>query len=256
MSGNMVSTTPPTPSSPTALDGFANLDAVGRTASVLFGGTSDGTVQLVVTGVHAAPFFGSTVHAVVEHTPFVNRTTPVTVTNMLSTADLVVSNDAITVTVTGANATDGYRVVLTATGDGGAMTGMDAGAGGGDGGAGRADGGAVTDAGTGRGDAGGVRDAQAVADAHGVGDATAGSSDGASPGRGVDEGGSGVDAAAASSSGGASSGSGDGEEEGQGSAGGCSCRVGERSRGSAGWGLVGLLPLLLVRGRRRGSGGR
>ena len=45
MAGNMVSTTPPTPANATALDGFANLDTTGRSASVLFGGTNDGTVQ-------------------------------------------------------------------------------------------------------------------------------------------------------------------------------------------------------------------
>ncbi|HEX3902909.1 MAG TPA: beta-xylosidase [Polyangia bacterium] len=116
MSGEMVSTTPPTPASPTVLDGFANLDGTAEFASVLFGGTNDGTIQIVIKGFHAATFFGSTVHAVVEHTPFVNRTTEVDATTTLSTADVAVADDQITVTVTGANATDGYRVYLTPTG--------------------------------------------------------------------------------------------------------------------------------------------
>ncbi|HZL17681.1 MAG TPA: beta-xylosidase, partial [Polyangia bacterium] len=85
MTGNMVETTPPTPASPSALDGFANLDATAGYASVLLGGTNTGTVTVVVKGFHAATFFGSNVHAVVEHTPFINRTTAVTATTTLST---------------------------------------------------------------------------------------------------------------------------------------------------------------------------
>jgi MYXO-CTERM domain-containing protein len=118
MTGNMVSTTPPTPTSATALDGFANLDTTAGNASVLFGGVSDGTIQVVVKGFKAAPVFGSTVHAVVEHTPFVNRTTVVNATDTLSIADLAVANDQISVTVTGANATDGYRLNLMPIGAG------------------------------------------------------------------------------------------------------------------------------------------
>ena len=118
MTGNMVETTPPTPASPSALDGFANLDATAGYASVLLGGTNTGAVQVVVKGFHAAPFFGSSVHAVVEHTPFVNRTTPVTATTTLSAADYVIANDQISVPIAGANATDGYRVYLTPTGGG------------------------------------------------------------------------------------------------------------------------------------------
>ncbi|MBN1605165.1 MAG: hypothetical protein JW940_00955 [Polyangiaceae bacterium] len=127
MSGNMVSTTPPTPSSVTALDGFANLDTSGRSASVLFGGVNDGTIQVVVTGFSAAPFFGDSVHAVVEHTPFVNRTTVVRATDTVSADDLTVANNQVTISVTGANSTDGYRVVLTPVGGG---TGGSGGAGG------------------------------------------------------------------------------------------------------------------------------
>jgi hypothetical protein len=138
MSGSMVSTTPPTPSSATALDGFANLDTAAGTASVLFGGVNDGTIRVVVAGFRAAPFFGNTVHAVVEHTPFVNRTTVVRATDTLSTADVAIANDQIAVSVTGANSTDGYRLRLTPTGGG---TG---GAGGTTGAGGRATGGAAT----------------------------------------------------------------------------------------------------------------
>jgi hypothetical protein len=151
MSGDMVSTTPPTPSSITALDGFANLDSAGKSASVLFGGSNDGTIQIVVTGFSAASFFGSAVHAVVEHTPFANRTTVVKSTDTVSTADLAVANGQIQVSVTGANAKDGYRLVLTPAADG---TGGSGGAGG-TGGVTAAGGGGATATG-GRGNTGGA----------------------------------------------------------------------------------------------------
>ncbi len=118
MTGNMVTTTPPTPTSATALDGFANLDAATRTASVLFGGVNDGTIQIVVKGLASATFLGTTVHAVVEHTPFVNRTTVVRAADTLSSTDLAVANNQITISVASANATDGYRVSLTPIGGG------------------------------------------------------------------------------------------------------------------------------------------
>ncbi|HEY5955830.1 MAG TPA: hypothetical protein VIV60_04725, partial [Polyangiaceae bacterium] len=132
MTGNMVSTTPPTPTSAKALDGFANLDETTETASVIFGGVNDGTIQVVVKGFKAATFFGNTVRAVVEHTPFVNRTTVVKATDNRSTADVNIANDQIAVSVTAANATDGYRLVLkpAAGGAGSAAGGMSATAGG------------------------------------------------------------------------------------------------------------------------------
>jgi MYXO-CTERM domain-containing protein len=112
----MVMTTPPSPTSSSALDGFANLDTQEARATVLFGGVNDGTVQIVVKGFQAATFFGTRVRAVVEHTPFASRTTVVNATNTLSTADLTVSNNQITVSVSGANNSDGYRLSLTPVG--------------------------------------------------------------------------------------------------------------------------------------------
>ena len=118
MAGDMVSTTPANASDSAALDGFANLDASGKSASVLFGGTNDGSVQVVIKGFSAASFFGSTVHVVVEHTPFTNRTTVVTATNVVSTADVAVTNNQITVSVPSTNNSDGYRISLTSLGGG------------------------------------------------------------------------------------------------------------------------------------------
>lgn len=113
MRGNMVMTTAPNPSSATALDGFANLDTPGGSASVVFGGTNDGVIKLVVSGFGARSIFGTKVQAVVERTAFVNRATVVKATDTLSRADLNIVDDRISVSVTGANATDGYRLRLT-----------------------------------------------------------------------------------------------------------------------------------------------
>jgi hypothetical protein len=85
MSGNMVSTVPPSPNDSTTLDGFANVDTAARTASVLFGGVNDGTLQIVVKGFDTAPFFGAKIHTVVEHTRFVNRSTTVDSIDTIST---------------------------------------------------------------------------------------------------------------------------------------------------------------------------
>jgi len=123
MTGNMVSTTPPSPTNATALDGFANLDTTAASASVVFGGVNDGSIQVVVKGFGSATFFGSSVHAVVEHTPFVNRTTVVNATTTVSTSDITISNNQISVTVTGANNTDGYRLSLKPAGSAGGSNG-------------------------------------------------------------------------------------------------------------------------------------
>ena len=89
------------------------MDAAAAKASVIFGGVNDGTIQVVVKGFRAVTFFGTRVHAVVEHTPFVNRTTVVNSPNTLPTADQTLSNDQITVSVNNTNGSDGYRLSLT-----------------------------------------------------------------------------------------------------------------------------------------------
>jgi hypothetical protein len=280
MAGEMVSTTPPTPSSPSALDGFANLDASAKSASVLFGGTNDGTVAVVVKGFGAAGIFGSSVHAVVEHTPFVDRTTVVTATTTLSTSNVTVANDQITITVSGANNTDGYRVTLTPVGGtggtGGSGVGGTTGTGGGaggTGGGGHAGAGGTTGSGgtTSTGGAGGHAGAGGRA---GTGGAAGASATGGAPGTGGTSGTGGVtgsggalaDAGAEGGRGGSASGGatgtgtggsggtgpglggGAGTETG-GSANGCSCELGGGSAGGAGIGIVSLLAMAL--GRRR-----
>jgi hypothetical protein len=212
MTGNMVETTPPTPASPSALDGFANLDATAGYASVLLGGTNTGAVTVLVKGFHAATFFGSSVHAVVEHTPFVNRTTPVTATTTLSTADYAIANDQISVPIAGANATDGYRVYLTPTGGGAGGSGGasgSAGAGGSVGAGGRGGTGGVSGAGGGgRAGAGGTSGTSGAAGAAGGRGGTSGaggtsSSGGRGGAAGILGGGSGGAAGTSGGSGGA-----------------------------------------------------
>jgi hypothetical protein len=113
MTGNMLSTTTSLGPGSRHLDGFANLNASTGTASVIVGGSNDGTVQIVVKGFAATPSMGTMVHAVVEHTGWTNRTTVATGTDTVSTSDLTVSNDQVSVTIGNANVTDGYRLTLT-----------------------------------------------------------------------------------------------------------------------------------------------
>ena len=185
MAGMMVSTTTPSPANATALDGFANLDSTGKSASVLVGGVNDGTIQIVVKGFKAAPFFGATVHAVVEHTPFVNRTTAVKATQTVSMSDLTVANDQLTVSVTGANNTDGYRLKLTSLGevDSGGSAGAGTGGAPGTGGAAQAGaGGGVETGGSGAPGGAGASGGQSSAGASAIGGGPGGSSNTTDPG--------------------------------------------------------------------------
>jgi hypothetical protein len=236
MSGVMVSTTPPTPNSPTALDGFANVDATGRRASVLLGGTNDGTIQVVVTGLHAVPFFGATVHAAVEHTPFANRATLVNATDTVSTADLVVTGDQISVSIPGANATDGYRLVLTPPDSDAGPGPADGGARPGDAGPETGEGGPVADGGAEGSDAAGGRDGGAVGPA----------ADGSPPAVGGD--GEGSDATAGPSTGEPGS-------EARPAPGGCSCRADPSQGGFAPPSLAAVVFALIVRKRLRRAEG-
>jgi MYXO-CTERM domain-containing protein len=256
MAGNMVSTTPPTPSSPSVLDGFANLDANGRSASVLFGGTNDGTVAVVVKGFQAAAIFGTSVHAVVEHTPFVDRTTVVTATTTLSTSNVTVANDQVTISVSGTNNTDGYRVTLTPVGGGTGGASGSSGAGGMAGAGGHAGSGGTSGS-------GGAAGASANGGATGSGGATGA---GGLPGSGgalADAGAEGGHGGSASGgvtgtgrggSGGTGTGTGgDTGSESGGSAGGCSCQLGSApSNGAPIW-IASLVAAALRRRRVRSA---
>jgi hypothetical protein len=121
MSGNMVATVPASPNDVTTLDGFANLDASTEVASVLFAGDNDGTVRVLIRGFDAAPFFGSQVSVVVEHSPWGSHSTVVNETDTVSSTDVPITDGQIEVTVLNTNNEDGYRISLTPydTGTGG-----------------------------------------------------------------------------------------------------------------------------------------
>jgi hypothetical protein len=124
MTGTMVTTTSSLAKDGKNLDGFASLDTSARNASVILGGVSDGTIYVVVKGFKSAPFFASTVHAVVDHTSWTGRGGVVTGTDVVSSADVTIANDQITVSISNVNGDDGYRVSLTQVGgatDGGSV---------------------------------------------------------------------------------------------------------------------------------------
>ncbi|MES1165871.1 MAG: beta-xylosidase [Verrucomicrobiota bacterium] len=236
MSGSMVATTPPNAASGTALDAFANVDAAAQSASVLFGGVNDGAVQVVVKGFPSTPFFGAKVHVVLEHTPFVNRTTVVKATNVVSSTDVDVAGGQITVAVPAANNTDGYRISITPAGGTGA-------AGGGAGGAGGRGG----TAGTGAGGAGGTAARGGTSGTGGI--VASGGSGG--PGTGGSSAGGGGTAAGGQSGGtGGRAGAGASSPDGNGSSG-CSCRAGQAGFPGTWLELFGSLALLAWVVRRR-----
>jgi len=255
MAGNMVATTPPNASSATALDGFANVDTTAQKASVLFGGVNDGSVQIVVKGFQSASFFGAKVHVVVEHTPFVNRTTTVKATDTVSTADVAISGDQITVSVPGTNNTDGYRVSLTPVGGG--ATGSGGVSGGPGGAAGRAAAGGGGGHGGGAGSPGsGGASARGGAFGSGGGLGTGGGPGGAPGSGGAATGGRG---AGGSATGGAptagAGGSGEPPAAGGDGNSGCSCRTGDSLGGSIWLPVLAGLVLLGWGRRRRIRGG-
>jgi hypothetical protein len=124
MTGNMVATSSSLPVNGKNMDGVASLDPSAGNAFVILGGINDGNIRIVVKAFKAAAFLGTKVHAVVEHTPFVNLSTVVSKTDTLSTADVALQNDQITIAISNAKANDGYRLSLSPSG------GVTAGAGG------------------------------------------------------------------------------------------------------------------------------
>jgi len=116
MTGSMVQTASSLPKDGKNLDGFASLDVNARNATVVVGGVSDGTLQVVIKGFKSASFFDGRVHAVVDHTGWAGRGGIVTSTDPLSAVDLAIANDQVTVSIANANGDDGYRVSLTQVG--------------------------------------------------------------------------------------------------------------------------------------------
>jgi hypothetical protein len=257
MTGNMVTTTPPSPNDAAALDGFANLDPVNKLASVVLGGVNDGTVRVTVKGFAAAAF-GSKVHAVVEHTPFVNRTTSVNATDTVSTTDLMVANDQVTVSISNANGTDGYRLSLTGMGGDGAG-GNGAGGGGGTGGGVATGGAAMGGAGGGAGAITSGGNASQSGASSSLGGTSGSAADGGGAGSGgarTSNGGSSADAGGTSAtapSAGSTAPSSDGSTD----TSSCSCLVaGHDARNYGSFSAVAALTLSLLRRRARAQKAR
>ena len=111
MTGNMVTTVPP---AQTGIDGAAAVNSAGNQVSVVFGGGS-GASAVTVNGLSSLSAFGSTVHAKLEYTPSLGRTTAVAAPFTISDADYTVVNGSITVPVA-TNAAYGYHLVVTPSG--------------------------------------------------------------------------------------------------------------------------------------------
>jgi hypothetical protein len=244
MSGNMVSSKSSLAMDSKNLDGFASLDTKGETAYVIFGGISDGAVEVVVKGFKSAPFFGNSVRAVVEHTRWTGRSGAVTSTDTLSTADIAIGNDQISVPIGNVNADDGYRVSLVrpGIGTGGAGGGGPSGSGGVDAGTANLDaiatGGTAGNFGSGgrTGNTGGAGGFDVAPDALASGGAARGGAPSGSDARPLGGSGSGTGGltATGAASGGATNSSAHGGAAGSGTGNhtGCSCRIGRPAAGT------------------------
>ncbi|MFC4591451.1 carbohydrate-binding protein [Sphaerisporangium corydalis] len=108
MSGNMVTTTPP---SQTGLDGFASYDPTRKIVNVVFGGES-GANTVRLTGLGA---LGSTVRVRLESTPSSGRFTQVAAPTTLSDTTYAVSGGQVSVAVPSMAAGSAYHLVVQPT---------------------------------------------------------------------------------------------------------------------------------------------
>lgn len=239
MRGVMVATTPDSPSDTTTVDGFANLDADGCSASVLLAGENDGTIEVVIEGFSGAGIFGAAATVTVERTPWVNRTTPVSATETLFSTEMPIQDDSIQVSIPSASDVDGYRILLEPTGDVVCPAPGSGGTGGSGGGEGTASGGAAASGGSMAANGGTVGGGGQPAAG-----GTVGSGGASNPGVGG-HGAGGQGAGGQGVSGGA---------DGAGAAGvdaGCGCRVAANRHASRWVDLAGLALLIGLGGRRR-----
>lgn len=111
MEGYMAKTVPPNDRSD-GVDAFANLDRSTRTASIVLGGNSVGTVNVAVNGIPG--WMGNTVTVKLESVTWSNKDTPVPGTTTISTKGMNVTNGSITVPVEVASNLYAYRIHITA----------------------------------------------------------------------------------------------------------------------------------------------
>ena len=110
MSGSMVSVTPPNENSKMA-DGFACVDDDKRYASILFGGASDGLVNITV--INLPSWMGSNPLVKVEKVDWVNRTTVSPGTVTIAETRHEAKGSSVTIALTDCTDTSGYRMYIT-----------------------------------------------------------------------------------------------------------------------------------------------
>src|SRR5207302_5481616 len=102
------------PPAQAGIDGAASLNGAGNQIQVIFGGGA-GSSAVTINGLGSLSAFGSTVHARLEYTPSLGRTTALSGSITISDTDYAVTSGSITVPVV-TNAADGYHLVITPNG--------------------------------------------------------------------------------------------------------------------------------------------
>lgn len=110
MSGKMVNVTPPNDNS-NLVDGAACVDSNGKYISFIFGGPNDGTIN--TTFKNLPSFIGSTASVKVEKVDWVSKDTVSNGPVVLSNTNYNVVNGQISVSLSGCNASSGYRIYIT-----------------------------------------------------------------------------------------------------------------------------------------------
>jgi hypothetical protein len=114
LTGNTVAVTPPAPGG--SLQGLAALDPAKKQARVIFGGNNPATgtydTDVVVRGLGAASYLGSTVHATVWGVDS-SGLNPSTGPYVVREGDFPVSGGQITIPLTGLKGRSAYQIVLT-----------------------------------------------------------------------------------------------------------------------------------------------
>lgn len=110
MTGSMVNVNVSNDAS-TNIDGAACVDSSSKYVSCILGGSNTGTVS--TTFKNLPSFIGATASVKIEKVDWTSKDTVSNGTNVVSTAKYTVNNGQITVTMTGCNASSGYRIYIT-----------------------------------------------------------------------------------------------------------------------------------------------
>ncbi|WP_461257804.1 hypothetical protein [Treponema sp. R80B11-R83G3] len=112
MSGKMISVTPPNTNT-NGVDGFANIDHNKKFVSLLFGGQNDPSNRINVTFSNLPSWMGATATVKVEAVDWVSIGTMSNGPRTISEEERSITNNVLTVSVTGCNGTSGYRIYIT-----------------------------------------------------------------------------------------------------------------------------------------------